>query len=323
MTKQSKFYSLPLALIMAGAMVPLHAYSGQEDRLSDDGTIEAVAGTEATGTQSLKPFSGSAAVTNEALNSEGVSVYDGSGGKFTDEEFARLSALPVPGATEAGTEIILGKDTRERTYTTTYPARAKVLITFSAGRCSGVMIGKNTVATAGHCIHTGSGGSGGFYPKSSFRIYAGADGASKPFGFCTAKSLHTVVGWANGANEEFDYGAIKLNCTVGNTVGWYGFSTVKPKGKPSIVQGYPGDKPLQQWFSADKVAQMTTNQIFYKNDTTGGMSGSPVWYDKKGPFMIGIHGYRTHGSSVHKKFNHGKRITSATFNNLKNWKSLP
>ncbi len=320
MKQQNKMLSLSIATILAGALVPLPAYSGQNDRVSDDGTYEAVGEAGATGAQNSVPFRGSANVTNEALHSEGVSVYDGSGGKFTDEEFARLSALRDPGAPEASTEVIIGQDTRERTYTTTYPARAKVLITFSAGRCSGVMISKSTVSTAGHCLHKGSGGSGGWYPRSSYKIYAGADGASKPYGVCTAKSLHSVTGWTNSGNEQFDYGAIKLNCTVGNTVGWYGFTTQKPKGKPSIVQGYPGDKPLQQWFSADKVARMDTNQIFYKNDTTGGVSGSAVWWDKKGPFMIGIHGYGKHGSGDHAKFNHGKRITSATFNNLKAWK---
>ena len=77
-------------------------------------------------------------------------------------------------------------------------------------------------------------------------------------------------------DERYDYGAIKLNCTVGNMVGWYGITTANPKNKPSIIQGYPGDKPLEQWFSADKVRATTSRQVFYNNDTIGGMSGSPV-----------------------------------------------
>jgi glutamyl endopeptidase len=56
---------------------------------------------------------------------------------------------------------------------------------------------------------------------SSFRIYPGRDGALSPYGVCTARTLFSVIGWTVSANEEYDYGAVKLNCTVGNTVGWF------------------------------------------------------------------------------------------------------
>jgi len=131
------------------------------------------------------------------------------------------------------------------------------------------------------------------------------------------------VGWTVNKLEDDDYGAIKLNCTIGNTVGWYGYTTAGPNGYPSIVQGYPGDTPLEQWFSADKVRTVTTRQLFYLNDTIGGMSGSPVWYDRGtiGPYLIGIHAYGTHGVAPHNTYNHGTRITSEVFNNLTNWKN--
>ena len=53
-----------------------------------------------------------------------------------------------------------------------------------------------------------------------------------------------MTGWTVSANEEYDYGAVKLNCTVGNTVGWFGITSADPTNFPSIVGGYPGDKPL-------------------------------------------------------------------------------
>jgi glutamyl endopeptidase len=60
-------------------------------------------------------------------------------------------------------------------------------------------------------------------------------------------------------------------------------------------------------------------QLFYQNDTFGGMSGSPIWLDKDGPYLIGIHAYGPHGRAPHSLHNHGTRITKAVFNNLVSW----
>jgi glutamyl endopeptidase len=271
---------------------------------------------------SAAPSRGESTVTAASLSKEGV-FFD----PESRAEFRSLASLPDAG--EAGSvagdpyaEVILGPDTRERLYTATYPTRARVLITFTGGRCSGTLIGPNTVATAGHCVHTGGSG-GSWRPVSSFRIYPGRDGALSPYGVCTARSLFSVLGWTVSANEEFDYGAVKLNCTVGNTVGWYGFATTFPTNFPTVVAGYPGDKPLTQWTSSDRVRALSLRQLFYRNDTIGGESGSAVWHDPNGPYIIGIHAYGTHGIGNHAIYNHGVYITSAVFNNLLAWRNAP
>lgn len=328
---------LPTILTLtAGALWPMLAFSGPQDSISSDGLfqpIEPYSSTEFSAQSWLgqllqndsPAFAGADEVTDEALITDGAVIDEGTGDQFSDEELATLSALPVPsgavetesGAEADGAEIVLGFDSRQRLYTTYYPARAQVLITFSGGRCSGTMIGKDTASTAGHCVHTG--GSGGSW-RSGVTVYPGANGSYHPYGYCTAKRLYSVIGWTENANEEYDYGAVKLNCTVGNTVGWYGITTAYPYNLPSIIQGYPGDKPLTQWLSADKVRAISTRQVFYSNDTTGGMSGSAVWTDRSGPRIIGIHAYRTHGTGDHALYNHGTRITSEVFNNLVTWK---
>lgn len=268
-------------------------------------------------------FPGLDEVTVENLYREGVDI-SGANRTFTQAELKRLSSLPDPADT--GIKSIIGYDTRERLYTTYFPARARALITFSGGRCSGNLIGHNTLVTAGHCVHTG-GHRGNWRLKSSFKIYPGANGTSIPYGSCNAKSLHSVKGWTEDVNEMYDYGAIKLSCTVGDTVGdtvgWYGWTTEDPMGRPAIVGGYPGDRPLEQWQSSDKVRAVSAQQIFYLNDTIGGMSGSGVWYDSDGPVLIGIHAYGIGGSGYHAIYNHGKRITNAVHNNLTKWKNLP
>lgn len=317
--------SLVGAIAFLTTATPAFSQSGHTAVSSDGSSIaqtEASASPGGGATTVAAPSAGASRVTELALTAEGV-FFDAE----SRAEFQRLSALP-DGAErglrnrESAAEVIIGADTRERLYTTTYPSRAKVLITFTGGRCSGTLIGPNTVATAGHCVHTGGPG-GAWRPRTSFRIYPGRNGTVSPYGVCTARSLHSVAGWTNSSNEEYDYGAIKLNCSVGNTVGWFGMTSATPAYFPTIVGGYPGDRPLTQWQGSDRVRTYSARQAFYRNDTFGGMSGSAVWYDGNGPYMFGIHAYGTHGSGSHALYNHGVRLVSAVFNNLVAWKNLP
>lgn len=302
------------AIVGIASLAPHPAIAaGSHMAVSNDGAgLEAFVGEATT---SSVPARGSGKRSLEALFSEGVDV-----SMETAAEFKRLVESRVPGQ-ELVPEVILGSDMRQRVYTNRYPARAQVLVTGKFGtstyRCSGVMINKDTVATAGHCVHS----SNTKVWANTVVVYPGRNGSSLPYGSCTAKRLYSVTGWTVSKNEEYDYGAIKLNCTVGNTVGWFGYTTAVPTGFPSIVQGYPGDKPLDQWLSADRVATVTTRQLFYRNDTVGGMSGSPVWYDLNGPYLIGIHAYGTHGIAPHSTHNHGTRITTEVANNLTSWKN--
>lgn len=248
----------------------------------------------------------------------------------TAAEFARLLATKAMGA-PVGTETIIGPDSRILVNpTTTYPARATVLITFNtpsgASRCTGFMIGRDTVLTAGHCV--AQAGSGRFYNRATFRMYAGRNGGSAPYGTCLATRLFTVNGWLNSGSELFDIGAIKLNCNVGNTVGWYGYfwQSATLVGRPMATRGYPGDKPLTQWSSQDAIRANSGSQIFYRADTVGGQSGSPVYFNRSAscnPCAMGVHAYGLHGAGVHATNNHGTRISQALFNTITNWRNAP
>jgi glutamyl endopeptidase len=239
--------------------------------------------------------------------------------------------VALPGMDGFGIDSIIPPDTRVQvTNTTTFPARAAVHIQFSGGGCSGWMIGANTVATAGHCLNRGAGG--GWFDRTTYVITPGANGTLAPFGRCGARQLFSVLGWTRDGNEQFDYGAIKLNCNVGNQTGWFGFFATSSSlnGKQSRINGYPGDKPSRtQWSSLDSIRVSQTNQLFYRNDTFNGDSGSAVW-TTQGPgacaglqCAMAIHGYGLHGSPPHSTNNHGKRITTATFNNLISWRNAP
>jgi glutamyl endopeptidase len=240
-------------------------------------------------------------------------------------------------ASSIPTQTILGADGRTRvSATTTFPARAIGLVTFTQRGlnffCSGWLINKNTVATAGQCLY-GDGGLGGARVWSTnVRFYPGRNGSTSPYGSCAARNLYSVTGWTVNANERYDYGAIKLNCTIGNTTGWFGFwwQSTSLNGTGETVAGYPGDKPFgQQWKAAGSVGATETLQVFYNNDTAAGQSGSPVYQPaRSGPYCSGacalaIHAYGLHGSGNHATRNHGTRITQSVFNNLVYWRNLP
>jgi len=298
------FLALPFVASSAWAQGSL------DTSVSSDGVVGDIAFESATVSTVSPAFKGTGKINSQE-----------SGASTAAPDVKELMALK-PVTAEVGTESIIGPDTRIRTYTTYYPARAVALITFSGGRCTGWFIGKDTVVTAGHCVH--SGGSGGnWYSRTSYKVYPGYNQNTAPYGYCTAKRLHSVTGWTQSDSENYDYGAVKLNCTVGNTVGWFGFfwQTASLTNYPAIVSGYPGDKPLQQWWSSDTIRYTGTYQLFYRNDSIGGMSGSPVWYDRNGPYAMAIHAYGLHGSSPHNAYNHGTRITQGVFNNLIAWRN--
>jgi glutamyl endopeptidase len=224
----------------------------------------------------------------------------------------------------AGDESILNQDTRTRIAdTSVYPARAIGLITRNGSQwCTGWLISKDTVATAGHCVHPGGGGS--FY--SGLQFWAGRDGSDPKWGSCTPRAggLFAPSGWTTNGDEEYDLATIKLSCSVGNGTGWFGLWVQDSyTGTGVHVQGYPGDKPQTQWQGVGVVRATGDRQVFYDADTIGGMSGSPVY--RTGSFpgcgqtacAAAIHTEGVHGSGLHALYNHGTRITATRATQLR------
>ncbi len=298
------------------------------------GTASAVAAPQALRPDTPSASDGSvvrvAATTGRAI-AGGESGFAGTGRPLSTDAKA-----PMGESAPIGIESIFGTDDRIRINpTTSYPARAVVFITRNgAGHCTGWLFGPDIVATAGHCLHTG--GSGGTW-YTGLAVWPGRNGAAAPYGSCAPRLLHSVTGWTVDGNEEYDYGAIKLNCTIGNTVGWFGYwwQAASLAGTSTLINGYPGDKPFGEQWRGDNVARTVTvsqtNQIFYTNDTIGGMSGSAVYQNRPagsafcaGICSMAIHGYGfPHGAFPHNTYNHAARITEARFNNLQAWRNAP
>lgn len=238
-----------------------------------------------------------------------------------------------PAAADAGVNVIIGPDGRfPVSPTTAFPASATVLVTFAGGRCTGFMIGESTVAVPGHCVH--SGGSGGTW-RTNVVAYPGHDGMTAPYGSCTARSLHVSQEWTvSPGNPANDYGAVKLNCTVGRTTGWFNLSSVQsPVDVCTTTHGYPVDRP-GQWASRDYIRNATTTLFYVQHDSVGGQAGSPIFYNgttepddwcptpRKPPVPPRtVLGFMTAASAG--GFNVGIRITPPVLNNLNNWNMLP
>jgi glutamyl endopeptidase len=222
-------------------------------------------------------------------------------------------------------DSVIGKDTRKRvTNTTVYPYRAiallRVRFPHGTGRCTGFLVSANLVATAGHCV---------YYPPAGGRatkvqVIPGNNVKSEPYGSCLGTTAYSVKGWVNSGQEAYDYGAVKLNCDIGDTVGWFGmrYQTKSLTGTKVTITGYPGDKKPDgsMWTASGKITVSLERQLLYKISTGPGQSGSPV-YNRgcKTYCALAIHAYGANRN--HPRDNAGTRITLPAFYNFDIWSS--
>lgn len=223
-------------------------------------------------------------------------------------------------------ETVHGPDDRVQiTNTSAYPWRvhASLLITAADNSTwigTGWFIGPHTLMTAGHVVHiknSGVPGRDGWV--KSISVMPGRNGSSLPYGAVTSTSFHSVQGWTNSGDENYDYGAIIIPTELGNTVGWFGFGAYSDADLLSAnanLSGYPGDQPSgTQWYDWHGIASVNTRKVYYDIDTFGGQSGSAVYrIVNGGRYGIAIHAYG--GATT----NSGTRITTPVFNNMVAWK---
>jgi V8-like Glu-specific endopeptidase len=119
--------------------------------------------------------------------------------------------------------------------------------------CSGTMVGRNLVMTAGHCVYTGSAGRVGAGWNSRFLFVPGKVGSKNPYGTFTGKDAAAYKAYYQGVGAYapmpgLDYAFIKLNPhngqSAGNLVGWDGITWGNYTAYRSI--GYPAEG----WFAA-------------------------------------------------------------------------
>jgi glutamyl endopeptidase len=235
----------------------------------------------------------------------------------------------------ASAESIIGTDNRTKVSdTTNKPARMVALLTLSGNQwCTGFLIAADTVVTSGHCIYNRS--TRRFYDAASMRAYPGYDATRPnpaPYGVCGVRLLVTTSAWINSGSDEYDYGALKLTCTAGRQTGWFGwwYQTASLNGTQSRNHGYPGDRALTQWKTADSIRVSELRRLYYANDTYGGSSGSPI-FTKRGSSasqcagwcVMAVHGYGIYGATYPtSSLNHGVRVTREVSDAFFAWRTL-
>ncbi|MEM7132649.1 MAG: serine protease [Chloroflexota bacterium] len=233
--------------------------------------------------------------------------------------------LRQPDAVGGALEVLIGKDDREQITgkTNAYPWRCICSLKITANDGSnwigtGWLVGPRTVLTAGHCVYIHK--RGGW--ARSVEVIPGRDGTKRPFNSCVSKDLHSVRGWTENRERNYDYAAIILpdDCRYGDQLGWLGFANYDDATLSRFkinLSGYPGDKPTgTQWFHSRELKKISKPVLTYEIDTAGGQSGAPVWVLSKGlHFGVGIH---TNG---HVSGNSAVRINNRVYDNLVQWKN--
>ncbi len=228
-------------------------------------------------------------------------------------------------------EAVIEQDRRFRLYAreSGFPYRAIGFLTFKQGSfdffCTGFLISKDTVATAGHCVHEGSGGRW----SEDVKFYPAYNNGSAPFGSCGARRLYAVAKWTEDGIEEHDYGAVKLNCQIGETTGWFGYyaSAESQVGVSVLLMGYPGDKPRgTMWGGGGDIVASKPRTTHYQIDTSGGQSGSPVIEADRGASKSRCYGTCAVAIHTYAGFdptNSATRINEAVAASLTAWKNAP
>ncbi|MEZ5283925.1 MAG: hypothetical protein R2712_03765 [Vicinamibacterales bacterium] len=161
--------------------------------------------------------------------------------------------------------------------------------------CSGTVIGRSTVATAGHCV---SDGSGHFATNFLFcpSYYSGGQFPGR--GCWGWSSVTTTTNWHTSNDPDYDYACIvtantgtQVNNKIGNMTGWAGRAW-NWNNVPEMAFGYPQAAPftgtsIQQvasvdWYDWDFTPGGPASKVI-GSDLTGGSSGGGWFLSWRAP----------------------------------------
>jgi V8-like Glu-specific endopeptidase len=164
--------------------------------------------------------------------------------------------------------------------------------------CSASVIARNTIATAGHCLHDGSGVPAGF--STNVRFCPGYALAGAVRGCWAGISIFVSGNWFVSGASDRDYAcavtaatgsmfALRLGDVTGTTGRAWNFATRQAE----LAFGYAAEPPFPgyhiinasstEWYEVNMTPGDGQVSKYIGNDMTGGSSGGPWWISLRHP----------------------------------------
>ncbi|MCF7982824.1 MAG: hypothetical protein K9L70_00315 [Thiohalocapsa sp.] len=148
--------------------------------------------------------------------------------------------------------------------------------------CSGTVVGRNVVATAGHCVSSGGGQFG-----SNFMFCPGysQSGPMPGTGCWAVRNAFTTGRWHNGGDFDYDYACMVTASTgtqfagpIANRTGSAGIAFNWASEQPIVQFGYPAGRP----FTGDIIEQVASTEWYEVDMGTGGQRSKYIGSDLTG-----------------------------------------
>ena len=209
---------------------------------------------------------------------------------------------------------IVGLDNRHQVLNTTNKPYSMIgSLTYGyagrIGKCTASLVGPDLILTNAHCVVTK--GIQKLYQHHSFKFHP-----QFQMNQAIPEIDATLLEWGSNAPIEqpsLDWALLRLAIPIGNFYGHFKVSGIRETkssaliGKTLSTAGYPGDKKNgnQMWahngcrITGKKLDGKSGNYGYLKHncDTTTGASGSPLYANEKGDYVIyGLHSRGASGS---------------------------
>ncbi|AEI47736.1 trypsin-like serine peptidase [Runella slithyformis] len=200
-------------------------------------------------------------------------------------------------------------------------------------RSTGFLIDKNVIVTAGHSLNQTES------RISHFKVYPFINAVLPPHIYrvdipVSTFQIHTIPEYKNPhCYVKDDYGAVVFETDavyqqMGGHFDWnenYLLAENLAEHSPIHMAGYPIDKAdFELWREEGRVIEITKHCLIHSFTTTQRNSGSPIWVEHQGKFMIvGIHvsgnsascGYRPEN----REFGCGVLLRKSIFDKISGW----